>query len=133
MAKAGLFNLTINISVFLVFLSGCAQKARDLPPDLSQLPVQERLLITDKDSPEYNMNCADLKIQLEHIQASMSDAEKQLNSIQASNQAKGSIGILLFPPAMLTMQNNDEISTKYRQLDEKKERILRIQNAHECH
>lgn len=132
MAKVVLFNSLINTLVITVVLTGCAHNARDLPPDLSYLPVKERLLTSDKESAEFCMTCDNLKAQLELTQKSISNVENQLNSIQASNQTKGSVGVLLFPPAMLTMQNNDEIYTQYTQLDAKKERILRIRNAHEC-
>lgn len=132
MAKVVLFNLVINALFVTILLTGCANRARDLPPDLSYLPVKERLLASDKASIEYCMTCDNLKTQLELTQKSILNVENQLNSIQVANQSKGSIGILLLPPVMLTMQNNDEISTEYRQLDEKKERILRIKNAREC-
>lgn len=132
MAKVVLLSSVINALVVTVVLTGCAHNARDLPPDLSSLPVKERLLASDKESAEYCMTCDNLKTQLDLTQKSISIVENQLNSIQASNQTKGSVGVLLFAPAMLTMQNNNEIYAQYTQLDEKKERILRIRNAHEC-
>lgn len=132
MAKVVLSNLVINIVFITIILTGCANRARDLPPDLSHLPVKERLLPSDKESVEYCMTCDNLKTQLELTQKSILNVESQLSNIQSSNQSKGSLGILLLPPVMLTMQNNDEISEKYRKLDEKKERILRIKNAREC-
>lgn len=132
MAKVVLFNSVINILIVATVLTGCANRARDLPPDLSHLSVKERLLLSDKESAEYCMTCDNLKTQLELTQKSIVNVENQLSNIQTSNQSKGSLGILLLPPVMLTMQNNDEISTEYRQLDEKKERILRIKNAREC-
>jgi hypothetical protein len=132
MAKVVLFNSVINILVFTALLTGCANRARDLPPDLSYLPVKERLLLSDKESAEYCMTCDTLKVQLELTQKSILNMENQLSNLQASNQSKASIGILLLPPVMLAMQNNDDLNTEYRQLDEKKERILRIKNAREC-
>lgn len=132
MAKVVLFSLVINTLVVAIVFTGCANRARDLPPDMSYLPVKERLLASDKESAEYCMTCDNLVTQLELTQKSILNVENQLNNIQTSNQSKGSIGILLLAPVMLTMQNNDEITNEYRQLDEKKERILRIKNAREC-
>ncbi|MDO9304301.1 MAG: hypothetical protein Q7T77_03170 [Sulfuricurvum sp.] len=132
MAKVVLFNSVINALIITTLFTGCANRARDLPPDLSHLPVKERLFVSDKESGEYCMTCDNLKTQLELTQKFILSVENQLSNIQASNQAKGSIGILLLPPVILTMQNSDEISTEYRQLDERKERIFRIKNAREC-
>ena len=132
MAKVALFNSVINTLIVTIVLTGCANRARDLPPDLSHLSVKERLLPSDKESAEYCMTCDNLKTQLELTQKSILNVESQLRNIQTINQVKGSLGILLLPPVMLAMQNNDEESDEYRQLDEKKERILRIKNAREC-
>lgn len=132
MAKVVLFNSVINTLIVSVFLIGCANRARDLPPDLSYLPPKERLLENDKTSVEYCMTCDNLKAQLELTQKSILNVENQLTSIQNANQSKGSIGILLFSPVMLTMQNTDELSGEYRQLDKQKELLLRIKSAREC-
>lgn len=78
------------------------------------------------------MTCDNLKTQLEQTKMSILSVENQLRSIQNSNQSKGSIGILLFSPMMLTMQNTDELSAEYRQLDKRKELLLRIKSAREC-
>src|SRR3989338_6830430 len=98
MAKVVLFNLVINALVVTTLLTGCANRARDLPPDLSYLPIKERLLASDKESAEYCITCATLKTQLELTQKSILKLENQLSNIQASNQSKGSIGIFLLPP-----------------------------------
>ena len=132
MVKVVLLNSVINTLIVAVFLAGCANRAIDLPPDLSHLPIKDRLLENDKATAEFCMTCDNLKTQLEQTKMSILSVENQLSSIQNTNQSKGSIGILLFSPMMLTMQNTDELSAEYRQLDKRKELLLRIKSAREC-
>ena len=78
------------------------------------------------------MTCYELKAELDQTRNSLVKLENELYGVQAINQSAGLVGILAFPPAMLAMNNNQKMVTEYRELDEKRERILRIENARQC-
>lgn len=132
MAKVVPFSSLISTYLIILLFTGCANRARDLPPDQSHLPPAERLLSKDKESSEYVLTCYELKAELDQTRNSLVKLENELYGVQAKNQSAGLVGILAFPPAMLAMNNNQKMVTEYRKLDEKRERILRIENARQC-
>lgn len=132
MAKAVLFNSNISAALGVFLLMGCAHSARELPPDMSVLAPSHRLLPSDTASPEYSLSCPELKTELAATRAALSRIEKHLQGAHADNQSKGIAGVLIFPPVMLTMENNETLKTQYLDLDVKRERLVRIAQARQC-
>ena len=63
MAKAGRSPMTSNKLAALgalLLLAACARNSPALPPDLSHLSPEQRLLAGDAESPEAKMDCAAL-------------------------------------------------------------------------
>lgn len=123
---------------------GCAHPARELPPDMSNLTPSQRLLPGDITRPEYVISCTELKAELATTYDALSRIEDQLRRTHAENQSKGVAGILLFSPIMLSMndgvpmennlsmEDNEPMKNQYRELDEHRERLLRIAQARQC-
>lgn len=132
MAKVVRFSLSASTLLVVFTAIGCAHTARELPPDLSNLPPAKRLLAGDVDSPEYLWACPVLKAELESTRAEISHIEMQLQSTQDQNQSKGIVGVLVFTPTLITMEDNETFKTKYQSLDAKRELLLRIAQARQC-
>lgn len=132
MAKAVRFSSRANALFAALLLAGCAHSARDLPPDMSNLTPVQRLLPGDTSTPEYSMSCSALKDELVTTRAALSRSESQLQNTQDENQSKGMAGVLVFTPVMLAMEDDPSAITRYRELDVKRERLIRIAQAHQC-
>jgi hypothetical protein len=52
-------------------VAACARSSPPLPPDLSHLPVDQRLLPGDAESPEAKLDCAQLKAEASQIRAGL--------------------------------------------------------------
>ena len=131
MAKVALFSSNASAVLAAFLLVGCAHLARDLPPDMSNLAPAHRLLPSDTTSPEYSMSCPELKAEIAATRAALSRTETQLQDIQSDNQSKVIVG-LIFAPFMLAMEGNETMKTQYRDLDIKRERLLRIVQSRQC-
>jgi hypothetical protein len=78
------------------------------------------------------MPCPELQQELVLTRAALSQTETQIQGTQDQNQAKGTAGILIFSPLMLAMEDNRVAVAQHRELDAKRERLLRIAQAREC-
>lgn len=132
MAKDVLFSSRASVWCAAVLLAGCAHSARDLPPDLSDRAPAHRLLPGDAASPEFSMSCPELRQELVLARAALSRTEARLQGTQDQNQSVGTAGILIFSPLMLAMEDNQEAVAQHRELDAKRERLLRIAQARQC-
>lgn len=133
MAKVVLLNLQISsLLLATVLLSGCAHSARELPPDMSHMQPTMRLLPSDKDSVEYTLSCTELKEELGNMKEKLSQIEMQMQGVQDENQAKGKTSVLVFSPAIFFIDDNKALNTVYQEMDQKKERIVRIAQSRQC-
>lgn len=132
MEKAVRSGLHLSAPLVAVLLAGCAQPARDLPPDMSSLAPSQRLLPGDTSLPEYQLSCPQLQAELKTTRNALTVIEAQLQSAQGDNQSKGVAGLVLFTPILLAMDDNAPVKARYRDLDEQRERLLRIGQARQC-
>lgn len=144
MAKDALFNSNASALLAAFLLAGCAHSARELPPDMSNLHPAHRLLPGDTASPEYSLSCPELQIALVVTRAALSRIETSLQGIHADNQSKAIVGLIIFSPVMLamegnvtvlnneTMVDNATMQNQYRELDIKREHLLRIAQVRQC-
>ncbi|MBI5753055.1 MAG: hypothetical protein HZA59_13075 [Hydrogenophilales bacterium] len=132
MAKAALLVSRASALFGAMLLLGCAHPARELPPDMSNLAPSQRLLPGDTTRHEYAISCTELNAELAKTRDAISHIEAQVRGAQAENQSKGVAGILLFTPIMLSMEDNEPMKNRYRELDEHRERLLRIAQARQC-
>lgn len=132
MVKAVLLVSRASALFGVMLLLGCAHQARELPPDMSNLGLSLRLLPGDTARPEYAISCMDLRMDLAKTREELSRIEAQLRDAQAENQSKGIVGILLFTPIMLSMEDNEPMKNRHHELDEHRERLLRISQARQC-
>ena len=125
----------LRASALLLLLSGCIpmnpQRARDLPPDLSQRPPEERILVADKDSPEFSMDCQTLASRLVEVRAEMTGETRVIEANQSQNDAEAAAGLVL-SPVFLFMKDVPRAKQHYKELDEERERITRISQARRC-
>lgn len=125
----------LRASALLLLLSGCIpmnpQRARDLPPDLSQRPPEERLLVADKDSPEFSMDCQELAARLVEVRADMASEAQVIQANQSQNDAQAAAGLVL-SPVFLFMKDAPREKQRFKELDEERERITRISQSRRC-
>ena len=116
------------IWLFLPFLTSCAQRARDLPPDLGHLPPSQRLLQGDEQSSEYHLSCDDLTKRIVGLSSDIRTLEESLLLVQATN-FKVTLSGLFFTPALLTLNNASETKQKLDEVHQHKEKAIRIFQA----
>lgn len=116
----------------LLLAAGCARNAPALPPDLSHLPPEQRLLMGDAESAEGRMDCSALQQEAAQNRAQMRQYEGVILSNRGHNQAVGYIGGVVFTPALLAIKNDDEAKKNLDQLQAKADRIDRLAKARAC-
>jgi hypothetical protein len=109
-----------------------AQRARDLPPDLSQRPPEERILEADKNSPEFSMDCEKLASRLAEVRADMAKEAQAIQANQSQNDVKSAVGLVVSPIAYLFEKDMARAKQHYKELDEARERITRISQSRRC-
>jgi hypothetical protein len=117
--------------VLAVVLAGCARNAPQLPPDLSHLPPEQRLLVGDQESPEGKLNCPELKEEAVKANA----ASRQLEGIIASNRGYNTAIIYVssfLPPLALAARTDEEAKTSLDSLQVRRDRIDRLAKAKNC-
>jgi len=110
---------------------GCARSAPQLPPDLSHLPTEQRLLVGDQESPEGRLNCPELKEEAAKANA----ASRQLEGIIASNRGYNTAIIYVssfLPPLALVARTDEEAKTSLDSLQLRRDRIDRLAKAKNC-
>lgn len=120
------------VGVLLMLIAGCARNAPPLPPDLSHLPPEQRLLAGDAESPEGRMDCPALQQEAEQSRAQIRQYEGVILANRGQNQAAGYIGAALFLPALLAVRNDDDAKKNLDQLQAKADRIDRLRKAKGC-
>ena len=116
----------------LLLLGACARPSPDLPPDLSRRPPDQRLLPGDLESPEARLDCPALKTQIESNRTQASDLGAAIAGHRQQNQAAGYIAGVLFPPALLAVQNDTGAKQTLDELQKKNDRIDRLSAAKRC-
>ena len=98
--------------LLLLLAAGCARNAPSLPPDLSHLPADQRLLAGDAESPEARMDCAALKQEAAVNKAQIQQYEGVILANRGHNQAVGYAAGVLFPTLLLASKNDDDAKKK---------------------
>ncbi len=91
-----------------------------------------RLLSGDMDSKEGKMDCAGLITELDALHRKEKNMEAIIHSNRGQNQAAGYIGGVLFLPALLAIEGNEEERKVLDQLVVQKDRILRLTQYRNC-
>jgi hypothetical protein len=118
--------------LLLLLAAGCARNAPSLPPDLSHLPADQRLLAGDADSPEARMDCAALKQEAALNKAQIQQYEGVILANRGHNQAVGYAAGVLFPPLLLASKNDDDAKKNLDERQAKADRIDRLSKAKGC-
>jgi hypothetical protein len=116
----------------LLLAAGCARTAPSLPPDLSHLPPDQRLLVGDADSAEGRMDCAALKQEAALNKAQIQQYEGVILANRGHNQAVGYAAGVLFPPLVLAAKNDDDAKKNLDERQTKADRIDRLSKAKGC-
>ena len=134
MAKGGRLSLTSPRLVIATALlvTACARSSPDLPPDLSSLPAQQRLMPGDLESSEGGLDCAGLKQATADNKAAIQSYEAAIAGNRAHNQAVGYFSAVLLPPLVLAVRNDDEAKKALDKLQAKADRIDRLSKAKGC-
>lgn len=112
--------------------NGCAQAARELPPDMSRVAPHERLQAEDKSDPAFMLPCAEIQDVISSIRQERARHETLVVDSRVRNQAVVYTGLVLFPPALLFMDPNLAEHEKIRSLEERLDRLDRIRVAKGC-
>jgi hypothetical protein len=120
------------VLTYSLILGACAREAVELPPDLSNLPPEQRLTTDDRGSAEFGYSCAELR-EIGQTTVSLSDElEGRIRSNRGKNQAVSFLGGMLFPPAVLLVSMDDDAKDVLNRLQVKRDRIQRIRTARNC-
>jgi hypothetical protein len=120
-------------ALLLALLAGaCARAAPSLPPNLSDRPAEQRLLVGDTDSAEAKLDCRSLAEERERNRETTDQLEKAIASNRGHNQAVGYFSALLFPPLLLAIKPDNDAKKTLDELQVQRDRIDRLTKARKC-
>lgn len=111
---------TIIIALGLILITSCASKPEDI------------MAIDYPDAAYASLSCADLSVERSRIADSVLQATGQQRSERKKDQAWGWTGAILFAPALLMMDGNDENAVRLAQLKGQYEALERVTAARRC-
>jgi hypothetical protein len=111
---------TLALTIVVLFISSCASK----PEDISSIYYPN--------SAYTAMDCGTLSIEMNRIQDSVLQATGQQRKDRKKDQAWGWTGAILFAPALLLMDGNDENATRLASLKGQFEAVNRVAAAKQC-
>lgn len=126
--KSAAFAVVVAIAALVV---GCARDAPQLPPDLSHLPPDQRLLDGDAQSPEGQLGCEALKQEAAQTRADIYRQESVISANRGQNQA-AVYAAGFFPPAALAARTDEQAKKTLDGLQAKSDRIDRLSKAKGC-
>ena len=115
-----------------VLLGACARPSPALPPNLSDLPPEQRLLAGDNDSAEGKLDCAGLAAERERNRVTAEQIEKAIAANRGHNQAVGYFSGVLFPPLLLAIRPDSDSKKTLDELQVQRDRIDRLIRARKC-
>lgn len=114
--------------------AGCAQGARELPPDMSRVAQEDRLQPGDRDDPVFARQCSDISQAIIDVKNERLQHEARITETRVRNQVV-IFPVLVFPPAVPLALLADPHSTEHEaiiKLEERLERLDRIRTAKRC-
>ena len=123
--------MTMHLSVALaaaLLAAGCAQGARELPPDMSQLAPQERLQPGDRNDPAFVLECSDLNRTIADLKSERAQHEAKMAESRVGNQ----MAVYLVPLAVLLPDPNKAERDAIQTLEARADRLNRIRAAKRC-
>ena len=111
-----------------LLVAGCVQRARELPPDMSQFAPQERLQPGDRNDPAFVLECPDLNRAIADLKSERAQHEAKMSESRVANQM---VVYFFWWTALLPDPNNAE-KDAIRVLEARADRLNRIYAAKRC-
>ncbi|HYD47319.1 MAG TPA: hypothetical protein VEB21_03185 [Terriglobales bacterium] len=122
-----------NSVLLIALLAGaCARQSPQLPPDLSSMPAEQRLLMGDTESAEGKLDCPALAAEYESNKDATAKLEHLIAANRGHNQGVVYVGSLLFLPLLLAVKPDDDAKKTLDQLQTQRDRIDRLAKAKGC-
>lgn len=114
--------------------AGCAQGARELPPDMSRFAQEDRLQPGDRDDPAFALKCSDISQAIIDVKNERLQHEARVTEARVRNQVVILPGLMFLPAAPLALLADPHITEHeaIRKLEERFERLDRIRAAKRC-
>lgn len=134
MQKVELLNLLSKIGLFLLIflLLGCAKSAPTLPKDYSSVDSKSKLSDEDFNSKLLQLNCEEIKVQLEQLDKINETNISKIKSTRVQNQTIGYISTVLFPPLWFAIDNHTDEKAKIDELYKQKDNLFKLQAYKKC-
>ncbi len=116
----GRTKLSVALMAATILVIGCASK----PEDIAAVPYP--------DEAYAGLTCAQISVERLRIQDSVMQATGKQRSERKKDQAWGWTGAILFAPALLLMDGNEETATRLAILKGQYESIGRVSAAKRC-
>jgi hypothetical protein len=116
----------------LLAVGACARPSPQLPPDLSHIPAEQRLLAGDAESAEGKLDCAGLVAERERNREAASKLEAAIAANRGHNQAIGYFSAVVFPPLLFAVRPDDDSKKVLDELQVQRDRIDRLSKAKRC-
>lgn len=108
--------------------AGCAQGARELPPDMSRFAPEERLQPGDRNDPAFVLECPDLNRATADLKSERAQHEAKMAESRVGNQ----VAVYLFPLAVLLPDPQKAEKEAIQTLEARADRLNRIRAAKRC-
>ncbi len=127
--------LRSSISVALVLgvlLVGCARPAPPLPETVKALNQTLEQAVANLPASTRSLSCRDIGLKMDALKEHDSRLNQQIQSNRGKNQVAGYIGGVLFPPALLAVDNDSLRKALLDQNQLRRDELIVAQSAKNC-
>tara|TARA_B100000676_G_scaffold293340_1_gene329957 strand:+ start:104 stop:514 length:411 start_codon:yes stop_codon:yes gene_type:complete len=127
--------LRSSISVALVLgilLVGCARPAPPIPETAKALNQTLEQAVANLPASTRRLSCRDIGLKMDALKEHDSRLNQQIQSNRRKNQVAGYIGGVLFPPALLAVDNDSLRKALLDQNQVRRDELIVAQSAKNC-
>ncbi|QSP94764.1 hypothetical protein LPB19_16590 [Marinobacter salinisoli] len=126
-------NLLSRAPLFLVLaLSACVTPPPDLPRDISSIDATDKLSEKEFNKPDLEKSCSQLSEEINEIAQAREELYSNVSEKRAGDQAAGFIGVLIFPPALLFVDQREGLSTQLNEIHKRLDTINQLVKFKGC-
>jgi hypothetical protein len=120
------------VALLCALAIGCSRNSPELPPDLSHLPPEQRLLAGDVESAEARLDCGALADERSRNREAAQKLETVIANNRGHNQAVGYFAGVIFPPLLIALRPDEDAKKALDDLQVQRDRIDRLTRARKC-
>ena len=111
-----------------LLLASCARQAPPLPPDYE---TNREAYLSLPESVR-NLSCEQIVVEDKNLKAAVLRLVRKIHDNRARNQAAGYIGGVIFPPALLALENDDPTKLQLDRNQARRDQLILAEKLKKC-